>query len=289
MISFGPFSLAPIQTGTFKLDGGAMFGVVPKTLWSKFIPADENNRIPMGMRCLLVKSDQTGKIYLIDCGLGEKFDAKQREIYQYDSSVYSLESSLRNEGVTFDDITDLVLTHLHFDHAGGATAMENGTPVNLFKNATFHVTASHWETALRPNQREKASFFSENILPLKESGRLKLWNEPIVYEPGFDALVMNGHTIGQQLPRLTDGHKTLIFAGDLLPTYAHVPLPWVMGYDMQPLVTLQEKEAFLNAYSNPETFVFLEHDASHEVINLAKKDGKFTVASKLTLQEAVSL
>jgi glyoxylase-like metal-dependent hydrolase (beta-lactamase superfamily II) len=282
-IVFGPFTLFPIETGTFKLDGGAMFGVVPKTLWSKQIPADENNRIFMGMRCLLIKSSATGRTYLIDCGLGTKFDAKQSGHYEVDTSASSLESSLAKAGTSPVEITDLVLTHLHFDHVGGATKWENGKAIEVFKNARYHVMRHHWETATKPNKRERASFFPENLDPLIESGRLILHDDAPEYEPGFDALVMNGHTIAQQLPRLRYNGKTIVYAGDLIPTAAHVPLPWIMGYDMQPLLTLEEKEQFLQQNANANTVVFLEHDAFTEAIIIENNAGKFQAAKKATL------
>jgi glyoxylase-like metal-dependent hydrolase (beta-lactamase superfamily II) len=288
-IVFGHFALYPIETGHFRLDGGAMFGVVPKVLWSKYIPADENNRILMGMRCLLVVSKTTGRVYLIDCGLGTKFDTKQLANYCVDfSATGTLLDNLKKAGFSPDDITDLVLTHLHFDHVGGATVWENGKAVPQFKNARFHVTESHWQIAIKPNQREKASFFTENLEPLEASGRLVLWHDAPIYENGFDALIMNGHTIGQQLPRLHDGEKRLIFAGDLIPTYAHVPLPWVMGYDMQPLVTLEEKSRFLQENANINTWIFLEHDAEHEVIQLQLENGRYAAGARKKLFGAFS-
>lgn len=283
---FGPFTLYTIETGRFRLDGGAMFGVVPKTLWSKYIPADELNRIPMAMRCLLVHSSRTGRLYLIDNGIGNKFDEKFQKIYSIDFEHSSLENSLSYHGFSTDDITDIVFTHLHFDHCGGTTAINSsGESEIIFKDANLWVTKSHWETATEPNAREKASFLKENIEPLKNTNRLHLVDGEYTYEDGFSTLIVNGHTIGQQLPKLEVNGKTLIFAADLLPTAVHVPLPWVMGYDMYPAQTLQEKEDFLKTCVDNNWLIYLEHDADHEVITI-KKDGKrFGIGKELTLDE----
>lgn len=284
--TFGPFELYTIETGDFKLDGGAMFGVVPKTLWAKGIKADEYNRIQMTMRCLLIKSKQTGRIYLIDNGAGTKFNEKMADIYKLDYSTKNLEQSLNQQGFTVDDITDVVFTHLHFDHCGGTTYYdENENLAFTFPNAQYHVVKSHWETAINPNARERASFLPENIEPLKQSNKLNLVEENHEYEPGFTTLIMNGHTIGQQLPVLSSGDKTLVYGADLLPTHVHVPLPWVMGYDMYPAQTLQEKERFLKDAANSSWHIFLEHDAEKEIIQIEQDGRRFFVSRSMTLDD----
>lgn len=285
-IPFGNFELAPIESGRFMLDGGAMFGVVPKTLWSRKIPADEKNRIAMAMRCLLIKSNQTGKLYLVDNGSGDKFDKKMSAIYGIDYKHSNLLDSLADCGIQPADITDIIFTHLHFDHCGGTTTFnEKGVPKEVFPNAVYHVNKRHWDTANHPNAREKASFFPENINPIKESGRLHLVDDNHIFEQGLSTISMDGHTIGQQLPLITNQNKTIVFAADLLPTTAHLPLPWVMGYDMAPVQTLQEKEQFLNRAIKEKFYLFLEHDANNEIITVSEENGKYIVDKTLTLSD----
>ena len=282
----GHLELYPIESGRFLLDGGAMFGVVPKTLWSRQIPADDKNRIPMAMRCLLVKSINTGRIYLVDNGSGNKFDEKMTDIYGLDYEHSDLVTSLEKAGVKPEEITDMVFSHLHFDHCGGTTDYdESGKLKEVFPNAAYHVNRRHWETANHPNAREKASFFAENIDPISNSGRLQLVDDYHSFEDGFTTLPMDGHTIGQQLPVFSDSDHTVVFAADLLPTSAHVPLPWVMGYDMRPVQTLKEKEEFLKKAVSNGWYIFLEHDASNEVITLNHEDGKYGMDQSMKLSE----
>lgn len=285
-LHFGNFELYPVEAGRIKLDGGAMFGVVPKTLWSKQIPADEKNRIQMGMRCLLTKSKETDRIYLIDNGSGNKFNDKMAAIYGLDYEHSDLLSSLKKCGVEPDDITDMVFTHLHFDHCGGTTTFDgNGKLTEVFPNATYHINKRHWETATNPNAREKASFFSENIDPIENSGRLNLVQDNHKFESGFDTIPMDGHTSGQQLPIFKNNGTTIVYAADLIPTFAHIPLPWIMGYDMNPIQTLEEKETFLNKVVDENWYLFLEHDAEHEVVTVQKENGKFLLKDSLKLAD----
>lgn len=284
----GPFSLYTIETGRFRLDGGAMFGVVPKTLWSRQIEADAKNRIPMAMRCLLIESHATGRLYLVDNGAGTKFDAKFREIYQVDHAHSNLADSLAFHGFDAEEVTDLIFTHLHFDHCGGTTYYDgDGAIRHTFPNARYHVTGAHWETAVHPNAREKASFLKDNIEPVGAWDKLHLVDDPEEheYEKGLRALAVNGHTIGQQLPVIEAEGTTIVFAADLLPTSAHVPLPWIMGYDMRPVVTLEEKEEILDRAARDNWYLFMEHDASDEVITIDKKEHRFSVRSRLRLEE----
>jgi len=282
----GNFELYTIETGDFKLDGGAMFGVVPKTLWSRGIEADENNRIQMTMRCLLIKSKATGKLYLIDNGLGTKFNEKLMKIYQVDFSEHTMERSFAKHGFNFEDVTDVIFTHLHFDHCGGTSYYdEDGNQQYTFPNAEYHVTKSHWETATNPNAREKASFLPENIDPLKETDNLNLVDEGHIYEEGLSAIIVNGHTLGQQLPLIEGDGKKICFVADLLPTHVHVPLPWVMGYDMYPAETLKEKEGFLERAVREDFHLYLEHDYYKEIIKLSSDNGRYSVAESLLLNE----
>lgn len=272
--TLGPFELYTIETGDFRLDGGAMFGVVPKTLWSRQLPADDKNRIPMTMRCLLIKSNNTGKTYLIDNGSGTKFNEKMEKIYDLDYSDKNLEKSLSEHGFSKDDITDIIFTHLHFDHCGGTSYYDENDELQLtFPNANYHVVKSHWENALNPNKREQASFFAENLEPVRDSGKLNLVDENHEYETGLSAIPANGHTVGQQLPKIESDGKILVFVADLIPTHVHVPLPWVMGYDMYPVQTLHEKEAFLKSAAEHNWYLYLEHDSQNEIITV-KEDGK---------------
>lgn len=284
--TFGSFELYTIETGDFRLDGGAMFGVVPKTLWSRGLPADEKNRIPMTMRCLLIKSKNTGKLYLIDNGAGTKFNDKMEDIYQLDYSVKNLENSFEHHGFSFEDVTDIIFTHLHFDHCGGSGFYNEDEELELtFPNAQYHVVKKHWENATNPNAREKASFLPENIQPLKESGKLNLVEENHEYEAGLSAINVDGHTIGQQLPKIESIEGSIVFVADLLPTHVHVPLPWVMGYDMYPVQTLSEKDAFLRQAAENNWNLYLEHDAHQEIIRIEHNDGRFSVAETLTLND----
>ena len=284
--TIGPFNLYSIEAGRFGLDGGAMFGVVPKTLWSRQIEPDDKNRIPMGMRCLLIESEKTGKIYLVDNGSGTKFDEKYESIYALDYEHSDLLSSLDAQGFAPEDITDIIFSHLHFDHCGGTTYYdEHGNLNHQFPNATYHVTEKQLETAQNPNAREKASFFAENIEPIANWNKLNLVGEHHTYEDGLDALPVNGHTLGQQLPRIQAGGTTLVYMADLIPTHVHLPLPWVMGYDMYPVTTLEEKEEYLDQAIDESWYMFLEHDAHEEIITAKKENGKYAVKNRLTLND----
>ena len=287
-LTIGNLELYSIETGRFKLDGGAMFGVVPKTLWNRKIDCDEKNRIMMATRCLLIRSKSTKRLYLVDNGCGDKFDDKMDQIYSLNFNHSELERSLNAVGVTPSDITDMIFTHLHFDHCGGTTTYnEQGNLKHRFENATYHVNKRHWHAATHPNAREKASFLPDNINPMSESNRLNLVEDNHTFEEGFTTIPMNGHTIGQQLPFLHDADKTIVYGADLLPTHAHVPLPWVMGYDMFPLQTLQEKEPFLKEATDNKWYIYLEHDAYNEVITIKQKDGNYSADQSMTLSDVV--
>ena len=256
----------PIETANFKLDGGAMFGVVPKSIWQKTNPADSKNLISMSMRCMLIEDGE--RLTLIDTGLGAKQSEKFYGYY-FLYGDFSLDTSLAKLGFHRDDITDVFLTHLHFDHCGGVIKMNKDKTgfAPAFKNAKVWSNESHWQWATVPNPREKASFLTENIQPIKEYGQLNFIKNGIK-DIGFDFLYMDGHTEKQMLPKIEYQDKTIVFMADLLPTTGHIPLPYVMGYDTRPLLTLKEKADFLNTAADNNYFLFLEHDANTELCTL---------------------
>jgi len=258
----------PIETGNFKLDGGAMFGVVPKTIWQKTNPADANNKIRMSMRSLLIEDGN--RLILIDTGLGNKQSDKFFGYYDL-FGHFSLESSLAEHGFHKNDITDVFLTHLHFDHCGGVIEYNNNRLQPAFKNAKVWSNEKHWNWAINPNPREKASFLKENIFPIQESGQLQFVGNSSE-QLGFSIILVNGHTEQQMLPVLNYKGKTIVFMADLLPTIGHIPLPYVMSYDTRPLLTLQEKEQFLNEAALHNYYLFLEHDAYNELCTVQQTE-----------------
>jgi len=257
----------PINTGNFKLDGGAMFGVVPKSLWSRTNPADANNLCDWSMRCLLVEDGD--RLILVDTGIGDKQSEKFFSYYFLHGDD-TLEKSLNTHGFGKDDITDVFLTHLHFDHCGGGIQWNKDRTLlePVFKKATYWSTEDHWKWATEPNPREKASFLSENILPIQESGQLKFVDRKGDYTknifPNFDVFFVDGHTESQMIPHIKYKGKTLVFMADLLPSAGHIPLAYVMGYDTRPLLTLDEKSKFMNKAAEEEMILFLEHDSVNE-------------------------
>ncbi|GAB5534271.1 MAG: MBL fold metallo-hydrolase [Rubricoccaceae bacterium] len=250
-----------VHAGTLGLDGGAMFGIVPRPLWERHIPPDDANRIPLAMRCLLLRGH--GRTILVDTGLGDKTDAKFDRIYAVDRT-HTLLGSLAALGVAPADVTDVLFTHLHFDHGGGATRRSGDGLELTFPNAAHYVQQSHWEWA-HASPREGASFLAENLEPLKASGQLHQLKGAKTPFPDLELVIANGHTRGQQLPLLTDGNSTLFYAGDLLPTTAHVPLLWIMAYDVEPLETVKEKESILARAADEAWHVVFEHDPVHAV------------------------
>lgn len=264
-----------VNTGYFKLDGGAMFGVVPKSLWTRTNPADENNMCSWALRSLLIEDGK--RLILIDTGMGDKQSDKFFSHY-YLHGDDSLDKSLNQLGFHRDEITDVFLTHLHFDHCGGAVEwndQKNGYRP-AFKNATYWSTQDHWNWAINPNDREKASFLKENILPIQESGQLKFVEKAGDYSKevfnNFDVLFVDGHTESMMIPHIRYKNKTLVFMADLLPSVGHIPLPYVMGYDTRPLTTLKEKGIFLNQAMNEKYVLFLEHDAKNECCTLKETE-----------------
>lgn len=262
----------PIEAGNFKLDGGAMFGVVPKVLWQRTNPSDSDNLIEISSRCLLVENGN--RLTLIDTGMGDKQSEKFFSFYKRWGD-YNLISSIKSAGFSIDDITDVLLTHLHFDHCGGASFVDNhsGKTEVLFKNANYWSNQKHWDWATEPNQREKASFLQENLTPIKESGQLNFITEKkegfnFYEELGFEILFVDGHTEKQMIPKIDYKNQELVFAADLIPTVGHIPIPYLMGYDVRPLVTMKEKKLFLEAAVKNNWLLFMEHDPHNEIISL---------------------
>lgn len=290
--------LYSINTGYFKLDGGAMFGVVPKTIWNRTNPADSNNMISLAMRALLIEDGK--RLMLIDNGIGNKQDARFSSFY-YLHGDDSLEKSLAKYGFTPNDITDVFLSHLHFDHCGGSVKWNaNRTQFELtFKNATYWSNEQHWKWATQPNKREAASFLKENILPIQESGHLKLL-KPQEPDPQFreneyintkefgetiSVMLTRGHTDAMMHPHIKYKEKTVVYMADLLPTIGHIPLPYVMGYDTRPLLTLEEKEKFMNKAADEEYILFLEHDPVNECCTVQKTEKGIRLKETFRLDE----
>ena len=271
-------TLYSINTGYFKLDGGAMFGVVPKTIWNKINPADENNLCSWALRCLLIEDGN--RLILVDNGNGDKQDAKFFSHYHLHGDD-TLDKSLAKYGFGKDDITDVFLTHLHFDHCGGSIIRNGDKLIPAFKNATYWSNKEHWDWAIYPNEREKASFLKENILPIKESGQLKFVevsesSEEKLGEISFTEKIsirfVSGHTQKMMLPQIKYKEKTIVFMADLLPSQGHIPIPYVMAYDMFPLTTLNEKKSFLKEAVENDYTLFFEHDPVHECCTLQQTE-----------------
>lgn len=272
-----------INTGYFKLDGGAMFGVVPKSIWNKINPADENNMCSWALRCMLIQDDMS--LILVDTGMGNKQDEKFFGHY-YLHGDDTLEKSLAEHGFTKDDITDVILTHLHFDHCGGAIVREDDKLIPAFKNATYWTNQRHWETAINPNAREKASFLKENILPLQESGQLKfIETSPNDFPANIMIRQVFGHTEAMMLPQLNYKGRTILYMADLLPSAGHIPLPYIMGYDMNPLITLNEKQSFLTEAVENNYILFFEHDPKIECCTLQMTEKGIRMNESFNLDE----
>lgn len=276
--------LYTIDTELFKLDGGAMFGVVPKSMWNKVNPADENNMCTWAMRLLLIEDGR--RLILIDTGIGNKQDAKFFSYY-YLNDENTLDKSLAQKGFHKDDITDVILTHLHFDHCGGAIMREGDKLIPAFKNATFWSNQDHWQWAIAPNAREKASFLKENILPMQESEQLKFIEvkEGIEFNENISIRFVNGHTMAMMLPQIKYGNKTLVYVADLFPGHFHIPLPWVMAYDMFPLTTLEEKDSFLKEALKNDYVLYFEHDPEVECCTVKQTERGIRMDKTFRLSE----
>lgn len=277
--------LYTVNSGYFKLDGGAMFGVVPKSVWNRTNPADENNMCNWAMRCLLVETDN--RLILIDNGLGDKQNEKFFSYYFLHGND-SLEKSFEQHGFNFNDVTDVFLTHLHFDHCGGSIKYTDSAKTKLepvFKHAKYWSNSKHWDWAVNPNPREKASFLKENIMPIKESGQLNFIDKEGEWLPGFEVLLVNGHTESMMLPLLTYKENKVLFCADLIPSVGHLPILYVMGYDVRPLNTLVEKELILQKAVNENWTLFFEHDSVNEACKLINTERGIRAKDVLRINE----
>lgn len=281
-MQIGDYKLHAVQTGLFKLDGGAMFGVVPKPLWQKTNPSDEQNRIDMCTRALLL--DNGKRKILIDTGIGYKLSDKVNKIYDVNYSEYTLEKSLEKINLKKDDITDVVLTHLHFDHTGGSTYYDEERNLKpSFPNATYYVQKKQYDWALNPTERDRASFFPENYKPLEENKVLNLVNEEFKFDEFITFLPVNGHTSYMQMIKISDNINTLLYPADLIPTAGHIPAPYIMGYDLFPLTTLDEKKKYLKEISENNWTVFFEHDPYNECAKVGLNEKGYFVKERFNL------
>lgn len=271
-MKIGPYEIFSIETSRFALDGGAMFGIIPKSLWGKRISSDDRNRIPLTTRSLLLVGN--GRNIIVDTGNGDKWNPKKRSIFKIDTNTVNIHGSLGKIGLAPEDVTDVVCTHLHFDHAGGNTRIdENGETVPTFPNATYWIQKNNWELANAPSVKDKGSYLPENWTVLAENEMVELIDGEEEFIQGIEVFVANGHTAGQQLPKVSNGSQTVFFCADLFPTVHHLSLPWVMAYDNYPLQTIKEKKAVLSTALEEEWILFFEHDMTHEAVTV-KSDGK---------------
>lgn len=270
-MKIGKYKLEIIESGEFKLDGGAMFGIIPKPLWEKSNPSDISNRIKLATRNLLLVSDS--RKILIDTGMGDKWDEKSKKIYEIGEEK-ELHHELKQKGFSAEEITDVFLTHLHFDHTGGSTKLENGSLVPAFPNAKYHVQKKNFEWGMNPSDRDRGSYIKDNFLPLMNEGVLNLLDEKEkFFDDELEIITVNGHTYKQQLLKISDSFNTLFYCADLMPTSSHIPSAYIIGYDLQPLITLQEKQALLPRAHDENWFLFFEHDPFFAVSKL-KSTGK---------------
>ena len=274
MFELGRWRLASIQDGTFALDGGAMFGIVPKPLWERQIAPDDRNRIRLAARCLLAVDGGSGRCVLVDAGMGDKWDAKKREIYGVDKTGGDLDAGLARHGLVRGDVTDVVLSHLHFDHAGGTTRRGTGGLEVAFRNATFHLQRRNWHWAQTPTEKDQGSYLTEDFEALHHTGRLHLVEGACELLPDLELIVSNGHTPGQQLPRFHGENTHLTFCGDVIPTRAHLRVPWVMAYDLFPLTTIEEKKVLLAEALEDDGILFFEHDPDVSACRLVESEGQ---------------
>jgi glyoxylase-like metal-dependent hydrolase (beta-lactamase superfamily II) len=286
MLQLGRWSLAAVQDGTFALDGGAMFGIVPRPLWERHLAPDAKHRVRLAARCLLAIDDAAGRCVLVDDGMGDKWDAKRLEMYGVDRSAGDLAAGLAAHGIARGDVTDVILTHLHFDHAGGTTRRRPGGGGGLelaFPNATYHLQRRSWQWAHAPSEKDLGSFLAENFALLEFSGHLHLVDGELELYPDLELIVSEGPTVAQQLPRFYGEGTHLTYCGDVIPTRAHVRLRWVMAYDLYPLTTIEEKKMLLAQALDEDGILFLEHDPDVAAVRLREEEGRAAV------REAVSL
>lgn len=284
MPEVGPYTLHSIETGRFGLDGGAMFGIVPKPLWSKRIEPDAENRIPLNMRCLLLEGD--ARLILVDVGVGDTFNGtKYEDIYAVDHEYATLDASLAERGFDRSDVTDVVLTHLHFDHCGGATIQRGEETEVAFPNATYHVQRDHWNWATDPNPKESGSFLERTFAPIEAAGQLRLLDGAGSLFPNVTVDLVDGHTESQQIVKVADEETTLVYVADLLPTTHHLAPTWTMAYDIRPLRTIEEKNDFLERAVAEDWTLFFEHDPEVAVGSLEETDRGIRVVDRRSLEK----
>ncbi|MBE2280638.1 MAG: MBL fold metallo-hydrolase [Ignavibacteriaceae bacterium] len=274
-MNIGKFKISFFESGFFALDGGAMFGIIPQNLWRRTNPPDQQNRIKLATRHLLL--DSGSRKILVDTGMGDKWDEKSRGIYDL-SSDESIKNGLEAAGYLISDITDVFLTHLHFDHTGGSTKIENGKLVPVFQNAKYHVGRKNFEWALNPSDRDKGSYIKENFFPLYEAGVLNFIDEDVTeFDDGIEIVNLNGHTFNQNAVKIYDSSNTLFYCGDLIPTSGHIPVPYVMGYDLQPLETVKEKKIILSQAVEQDWMLFFEHDPSIPLVKVQHSSKGYSI------------
>jgi len=282
-MKIGPYTIYSVETSEFRLDGGAMFGIIPKTMWEKFTPADDLNRIHMVTRSLLLVSDK--KKILVDTGNGTKWEEKYRKIYRIDTSKYNIESSLKKLGFKPEDITDVLCTHLHFDHVGGNTKIDRGKLIPTFPNAKYWVSKDNWNLANHPSQKDAGSFLEHDWKILLDNNMLKITggNEPFI--EGVDIFLSQGHTLGLMHPIVSDGNRTIFYGSDLFPTAAHIPVQWVMSYDIQPMVSIKEKHNLLKKMFQKNWILFFEHDPHFQACTIDWDGYKYKMKNSVGISE----
>jgi glyoxylase-like metal-dependent hydrolase (beta-lactamase superfamily II) len=277
-MQIGKYKISVINSGLFKLDGGAMFGIIPKPLWEKTNPADKDNRIQLITRNILLQNGT--KNILIDTGMGSKWDNKSVQIYDINQAESTLDSELLKNGIKPEDITDVILTHLHFDHTGGSTRMENGKLVPAFPNAKYHVQKLNYEWGMNPSERDRGSYLKDNFEPLAKEGILNFIEGDADFDDEISFITINGHTFSQQLVKISDTSSTILYCCDLFPTTSHIKIPYVMGYDLQPLVTIQEKKKLLRIAAEDNWKLFFEHDAGTVCATVQLTDKGYVINEK---------
>ena len=282
-MKIGPYDIYSIETSEFSLDGGAMFGIIPKTMWEKFAPPDKLNRINMVTRSLLLVSDN--RRILIDTGNGTKWDKKYKQIYNIDTSLFSIQKSLVKYGFNPEDITDVICTHLHFDHVGGNTKIESGKVVPTFTNAKYWISKENWELANDPSQKDKGSFLEDNWKVLLENNMIEIISGKESFIENIDIFLSYGHTVGLMHPIITDEDKTVFYGSDLFPTSAHIPIQWVMAYDVQPVITMKEKQYLLNEMYQKKWILFFEHDPNIQACRIGWDGKKYNIKQEIIISE----
>jgi glyoxylase-like metal-dependent hydrolase (beta-lactamase superfamily II) len=272
-MKIGKYELKVIETGIFGLDGGAMFGIIPKPLWNKFNPADEQNRVTLHARNLLLVSDS--RKILIDTGIGSDWDEKFIRNYRLDQSVHNMKNSLNKIGIKPDEITDVLLTHLHFDHTGGSTYLKEGKWIPTFPNAKYYVQKKHFDWAMNPTERDRGSFIQNRFMPLYDEGILNFIDGDIQFDNEIVLITIHGHTFSQQLIKVHDTSNTILFCGDLFPFISHIPIPYVVGYDLQPVISIQEKKKILSMAIEQNWILFFEHDPEVIMATVTESKGKY--------------